>query len=57
MDTQPTLTQADHAEDDNVERYLRFRRLAADLSDTVRRAEAIRRLEVALELDQRRPAA
>ncbi|MGI8847355.1 MAG: hypothetical protein ACR2GX_03680 [Candidatus Dormibacteria bacterium] len=60
MDTtaRPTLTQANHDEDDNVERYLRHRRFASDLTDAVRRAEAVMRLELALDtIDTRRHAA
>ena len=48
MDTHPTLTIADHEEDDNVERYLRRRQFAADVIEAARRADAVMRLELAL---------
>lgn len=49
MDTQPTLTIADREEDDNVDRYLRRRQFAADVIDAARRADAVMRLEIALQ--------
>jgi hypothetical protein len=57
MDTHPTLTVADHEEDDNVERYLRRRQFAADVIEAARRADAVMRLELALRSGDRSQAA
>lgn len=50
MDTHPTLDLADREEDDAVARYLRRRRFAADIVDAAKRADAVMRLELALDL-------
>ena len=51
MDTIQRLADATERED--VERYVRNRGFLVEVSDAIRRADAVRRLELAL---QRRPA-
>ena len=41
-------TLADRSESENVGRYERHRRLAVDITDAARRADAVMRLELAL---------
>lgn len=56
MDTNPTLYLADSAETDNLVRYFRLRRFAAEVDEASRRADAALRLEQALRQPVRRSA-